>query len=41
LFEGLGVERICVFESRTRRVEEIGRTGVDPADLEDRDGAEA
>jgi histidinol-phosphatase (PHP family) len=39
--EGLGVERICVFSSRKRRVEEIGRTGVDPADLEDRDGAEA
>jgi histidinol-phosphatase (PHP family) len=39
--EGLGVERICVFSSRTRRVEEIGRTGVDSADLEDRDGAEA
>jgi histidinol-phosphatase (PHP family) len=39
--EGLGVDRICVFESRNRRLAEIGRTGVDPADLEDRDEAEA
>jgi histidinol-phosphatase (PHP family) len=29
---GLGVERICVFESRRRRAESIGRTGVDPAE---------
>ena len=25
----LGVERICVFERRKRRLEPIGRTGVD------------
>jgi histidinol-phosphatase (PHP family) len=28
----LGVERICVFEGRQRRLEQIGRTGVDPAE---------
>jgi histidinol-phosphatase (PHP family) len=36
----LGVERICVFERRRRRTEPIGRTGLDPQELEDR-GAEA
>jgi histidinol-phosphatase (PHP family) len=30
---GLGVERICVFERRRRRVEPIGRTGVDAAEV--------
>ncbi len=38
--EGVGVGRICVFESRNRRLEEIGRTGVDAAELADRGGAE-
>jgi histidinol-phosphatase (PHP family) len=36
----LGVERICVFEGRQRRMEEIGRTGVDAAELGDREGTE-
>jgi histidinol-phosphatase (PHP family) len=31
--EGLGVQRICVFEGRSRRAESIGRTGVGPAEL--------
>jgi histidinol-phosphatase (PHP family) len=31
--DGLGVDRICVFERRARRLEEIGRTGVDPAEV--------
>lgn len=39
--EGLGVERITVFERRNRRAEAIGRTGIDPAELADRGGAEA
>src|SRR5215203_2491728 len=34
--EELGVKRICVFERRARRLEEIGRTGVDAAELSDR-----
>ena len=38
--EGVGVGRICVFESRNRRLEVIGRTGVDAAELGDRGGAE-
>jgi histidinol-phosphatase (PHP family) len=37
----LGVDRICVFEGRKRRLEEIGRTGVDAAEIDDRDEAEA
>ena len=32
----LGVEQICVFEGRQRRLEQIGRTGVDPAESEAR-----
>jgi|SRR5215218_6871382 len=39
-FRDLGVQRICVFEGRQRRLEPIGRTGLDPEELEDR-GAEA
>ena len=39
LLEGLGVERICVFEGRKRRAEPIGRTGVDPAELGERGGS--
>jgi histidinol-phosphatase (PHP family) len=31
--DGLGVERICVFERRRRRAEPIGRTGVDSAEV--------
>jgi histidinol-phosphatase (PHP family) len=38
--EDLGVERICVFEGRRRRLEPIGRTGLDPEQLGDL-GAEA
>lgn len=34
---GLGVERICVFEGRRRRTEPIGRTGVGPAEIEERE----
>jgi histidinol-phosphatase (PHP family) len=34
--EGLGVQRICVFEGRRRRAEPIGRTGVDAAELGER-----
>src|SRR5262249_53492864 len=37
--DGIGVERICVFEGRSRRLEPIGRTGVDPEELADREGA--
>jgi histidinol-phosphatase (PHP family) len=37
--DGLGVERICMFERRGRRLEPIGRTGVDPDELADRQGA--
>ena len=37
--DGLGVERICVFERRNRRTEPIGRTGIDSAELADRRGA--
>jgi histidinol-phosphatase (PHP family) len=36
-FEELGVERICVFEGRKRRTEPIGRTGLDPAELGERE----
>jgi histidinol-phosphatase (PHP family) len=39
--DGLAVERICVFEGRTRRTEPIGRTGVDAAELGDRGGTGA
>jgi histidinol-phosphatase (PHP family) len=39
LLEGLGVERICVFEGRKRHAEPIGRTGVDPAELGERGGS--
>jgi histidinol-phosphatase (PHP family) len=35
----LGVERISVFERRSRRTEPIGPTGVDPAELADRGGS--
>jgi histidinol-phosphatase (PHP family) len=38
--EGLGVGRICVFERRQRRLEPIGRTGLDPEEIADRKGAE-
>jgi len=38
---GLGVERICVFERRKRRLEPIGPTGLDPEELADRGGAGA
>jgi histidinol-phosphatase (PHP family) len=37
--DGLGVDRICVFERRQRRLEPIGRTGLDPDELGDREGA--
>jgi histidinol-phosphatase (PHP family) len=37
--DGLGVERICVFERRKRRVEAIGRTGVDAAEVSGEGGA--
>jgi histidinol-phosphatase (PHP family) len=37
--DDLGVERICVFEGRNRRLEPIGRTGVDPDEIADREGA--
>jgi histidinol-phosphatase (PHP family) len=36
----LGIDRICVFDRRQRRMEPIGPTGLDPDELEDR-GAEA
>jgi histidinol-phosphatase (PHP family) len=39
--EELGVKRICVFERRARRLEEIGRTGVDAAELSDRGEVDA
>jgi histidinol-phosphatase (PHP family) len=35
--EGLGVERICLFEGRKRRTEPIGRTGVDTAEVGERE----
>jgi histidinol-phosphatase (PHP family) len=35
--EELGVERICVFEGRKRRTEPIGRTGLDPAEVGERE----
>jgi histidinol-phosphatase (PHP family) len=38
--EELGVGRICVFEHRERRLEPIGRTGLDPEELADREGAD-
>jgi histidinol-phosphatase (PHP family) len=37
--DSLGVDRICVFEHRKRRLEPIGGTGVDPEELADREGA--
>jgi histidinol-phosphatase (PHP family) len=37
--DALGVERICVFEGRERRTEPIGRTGLDPDEIPDREGA--
>jgi histidinol-phosphatase (PHP family) len=36
----LGVERICVFDHRQRRREPIGRTGLDPEEVDERGGAE-
>jgi histidinol-phosphatase (PHP family) len=39
--EGLGVERISVFERRKRKMEPIGRTGLDPEERGDRRAAEA
>jgi histidinol-phosphatase (PHP family) len=36
---GLGVERICVFERRRRRLEPIGRTGVNAAEVSGEGGA--
>jgi histidinol-phosphatase (PHP family) len=36
----LGVERISVFERRKRKMEPIGRTGLDPEELGDRRAAE-
>jgi histidinol-phosphatase (PHP family) len=36
--EELGVERISVFEGRRRRTEPIGRTGVDPTEVAEREG---
>jgi histidinol-phosphatase (PHP family) len=35
--DGLGVERLSVFEGRRRRSEVIGRTGLEPAELGERD----
>jgi histidinol-phosphatase (PHP family) len=35
----LGVERICVFEHRKRRTEPIGRTGLEPEEIADREEA--
>jgi histidinol-phosphatase (PHP family) len=35
--ERLGVERICLFDGRKRRTEPIGRTGVDPAEVGERE----
>jgi histidinol-phosphatase (PHP family) len=37
--EGLGVDRICVFEGRERRLEPIGRAGADPAEVSGEAGA--
>jgi histidinol-phosphatase (PHP family) len=37
--DDLGVERICVFEHRKRRTEPIGRTGLDPDEIADREEA--
>jgi histidinol-phosphatase (PHP family) len=39
LLDELGVERICVFENRKRRTEPIGRTGLDPDEIADREEA--
>jgi len=39
--DGLGVDRLCVFERRKRRLEPIGRTGLDPEQVPDRGGAQA
>ncbi len=38
-FEQLGVERLCVFDHRQRRTEPIGRTGLEPGELADREEA--
>jgi hypothetical protein len=38
--DGIGVDRICVFERRERKLEPIGRTGVDAAELSERGGSE-
>ena len=38
-FEELGVERLCVFDRRRRRTEPIGRTGLEPDELADREEA--
>ncbi len=35
----LGVERICVFDRRQRRTEPLGRTGLEPEELADREEA--
>lgn len=35
----LGVERICVFDRRQRRTEPLGRTGLEPEELGDREEA--
>jgi histidinol-phosphatase (PHP family) len=35
----LGVERICVFDHRKRRTEPVGRTGLDPEEIADREEA--
>jgi histidinol-phosphatase (PHP family) len=37
--DGIGVDRICVFDRRERRLEPIGRTGVGPPELSERGGA--
>jgi histidinol-phosphatase (PHP family) len=37
--EDLGVERICVFDQRTRRIEPIGRDDLEPEELADREEA--
>jgi histidinol-phosphatase (PHP family) len=37
---GLGVERICVFDGRRRRLEPAGRTGLEAGDGAEAHGAE-
>jgi histidinol-phosphatase (PHP family) len=34
----LGIERICVFQGRSRRMDPVGRTGLDPEELAERTG---